>query len=126
MRKCSGVLLVLTLAALLLLLSPSPSPTPPPDAAAPTGPVADLIPDLPGLSLLYPPPANSTAHLSWRLLCPLLSRSDALPGTAVGVLEAAAAWRNLTQAVAAAASGEEEEERPQGPRSRAGSRTALR
>ncbi|KAL6850323.1 hypothetical protein ACP4OV_020950 [Aristida adscensionis] len=111
MRKCSGVLLVLTLAALLLLLSPSPSPTPPPDAAARAAPVPHLLPDLPGLSLLYPPPPNSTAHLSWRLLRPLLSRSDALPGTAAGVLEAAAAWRNLTRAVsvaaAAAAGGEE-------------------
>ncbi|XP_062209737.1 hydroxyproline O-galactosyltransferase GALT3-like isoform X2 [Phragmites australis] len=99
MRKCSGVLLILTLAALLLLFSPSPSPTPPPATAA-AGPVAHLLPSLPGLSVLYPPPANSTAHLSWRLLRPLLSRSDALPGTAAGVLEAAAAWRNLTLAVA--------------------------
>ncbi|TVU21078.1 hypothetical protein EJB05_30692, partial [Eragrostis curvula] len=99
MRKCSGVLLVLTLAALLLLFSPSPAPTPPPTTAA-AGPVAHLLPSLPGLSVLYPPPANSSAHLSWRLLRPLLLRSDALPGTAEGVLEAASAWRNLTLALA--------------------------
>uniref|UniRef100_A0A453EXC1 Galectin domain-containing protein n=1 Tax=Aegilops tauschii subsp. strangulata TaxID=200361 RepID=A0A453EXC1_AEGTS len=71
--------------------------------AFPAGSVADLLPSLPGLSGLYPAPANSTAHLSWRLLRPILSRSDAIPGTATGVLEAAAAWRNLTAAVAAAA-----------------------
>ncbi|RLM91183.1 putative beta-1,3-galactosyltransferase 16 [Panicum miliaceum] len=106
MRKCSGVLLILTL-AVVLLLSPSPSPVPPPTTAA-TGPVAHLLPSLPGLSDLYPPPANSTAQLSWALLRPLLRRSDALPGTAAGVLEAADAWRNLTLAVAdAAAAGEE-------------------
>uniref|UniRef100_A0A453SBL9 Galectin domain-containing protein n=1 Tax=Aegilops tauschii subsp. strangulata TaxID=200361 RepID=A0A453SBL9_AEGTS len=71
--------------------------------AFPAGSVADLLPSLPGLSGLYPAPANSTAHLSWRLLRPILSRSDAIPGTAAGVLEAAAAWRNLTATVAAAA-----------------------
>ncbi|KAF0901764.1 hypothetical protein E2562_006229 [Oryza meyeriana var. granulata] len=100
MRKCTGVLLILALAVPLLLLSPSPSTAPPPAAA---GPVAHLLPSLPGLSRLYPPPANSTAHHTWRLLRPLLLRSDALPGTATGVLEAADAWRNLTLAVAASA-----------------------
>ncbi|KAJ1283626.1 hypothetical protein BS78_03G142500 [Paspalum vaginatum] len=112
MRKCSGVLLIFTLAVGLLLLSPSPSPTPPPTAAT-ADPVAHLLPSLPGLSDLYPPAANSTAQLSWGLLRPLLCRSDALPGTAAGVLEAADAWRNLTVAVAAAAAGDEG--RPQGP-----------
>ncbi|EEE54468.1 hypothetical protein OsJ_01566 [Oryza sativa Japonica Group] len=105
MRKCTGVLLILTLAVLLLLLSPSPSTAPPPAATAAGGPAARLLPTLPGLSRLYPPPANSTAHHSWRLLRPLLLRSDALPGTAAGVLEAADAWRNLTLAVAASAAG---------------------
>ncbi|KAK3160771.1 hypothetical protein QOZ80_1BG0064210 [Eleusine coracana subsp. coracana] len=99
MGKCSGVVLILTLAAVLLLFSPSPAPTPPP-ATAEVGPIAHLLPSLPGLSDLYPPPANSTSHLSWRFLRPLLLRSDALPGTAEGVLEAASAWRNLTLAVA--------------------------
>lgn len=106
MRKCSGVVVILALAVLLFLLSPSPSTIPPP-ATAVTGPVAHLLPSLPGLSRLYPPPANSTAHFSWRLLRPILSRSDALSGTAAGVLEAAAAWRNLTLAVAAAAGSKE-------------------
>ncbi|CAM0881128.1 unnamed protein product [Alopecurus aequalis] len=102
MRKCSGVILILSLAALLFLLSPSPFTTHQPASRA-AGPVAHLLPSLPGLSGLYPPPANSTAHLSWLLLRPILSRSDAIPGTAAGVLEAAAAWRNLTVALAAAA-----------------------
>ena len=102
MRKCSGVILIVSLAALLFLLSPSPFTTHQP-ATRDGGPVAPLLPSLPGLSGLYPPPANSTAHLTWRLLRPILSRSDAIPGTAAGVLEAAAAWRNLTVAVAAAA-----------------------
>ncbi|KAI5017134.1 hypothetical protein ZWY2020_037512 [Hordeum vulgare] len=101
MRNCSGVILIVSLAALLLLLSPSPFTAHQP-ATFPAGPVADLLPSLPGLSGLYPAPANSTAHLSWHLLRPILSRSDAIPGTAAGVLEAAAAWRNLTAAVAAA------------------------
>ncbi|CAO2208082.1 unnamed protein product [Urochloa humidicola] len=114
MRKCSGVLLILTLAVALLLLSPSPSPTPPP-TAAPAGPVAHLLPSLPGLSDLYPAPANSTAHLSWAHLGPLLRRSDALPGTATGVLEAADAWRNLTLAMSAAAAAGEEGRAKQAP-----------
>ncbi|XP_044958084.1 hydroxyproline O-galactosyltransferase GALT3 [Hordeum vulgare subsp. vulgare] len=101
MRNCSGVILIVSLAALLLLLSPSPFTAHQP-ATFPAGSVADLLPSLPGLSGLYPAPANSTAHLSWHLLRPILSRSDAIPGTAAGVLEAAAAWRNLTAAVAAA------------------------
>lgn len=113
MKKCSGVLFILTLAVVLFLLSPSPSPTPPPNTA-PNGPITDLLPTLPGLSDLYPPAPNSTAHLSWGLLRPLLCRSDALPGTSAGVLEAAEAWRNLTLAVTAAAS--EEEARLQGLR----------
>jgi hypothetical protein len=112
MRKCSGLLLILTLTVVLLLLSPTPSPAPPPTTAA-TGPVAHLLPFLPGLSDLYPPHANSTAQLSWGLLRPLLCRSDALPGTATGILEAADAWRNLTLAVAAAAAADEG--RAQGP-----------
>nr|CAB3473051.1 unnamed protein product [Digitaria exilis] len=113
MRKCSGVLLILTL-AVVLLLSPSPSPVPPPTTTA-SVPVAHLLPSLPGLSDLYPPLANSTAQLSWGLLRPLLSRSDALPGTAAGVLEAADAWRNLTRAVSVAAAVAGEEGRTGGP-----------
>lgn len=107
MRNCSGVILIVSLAALLLLLSPSPFTTHQP-ATYPAGSVADLLPSLPGLSGLYPAPANSTAHLSWHLLRPILSRSDAIPGTAAGVLEAAAAWRNLTIAVAAATGSNQE------------------
>ncbi|KAG8052192.1 hypothetical protein GUJ93_ZPchr0001g31485 [Zizania palustris] len=107
MRKCTGVLLILVLAGLLLFLSPSPSSSPPPATAA-TGPVAHLLPSLPGISHLYPPPVDSSSHHSWRLLRPLLMRSDALPGTSTGVLEAADAWRNLTLAVAAAAGGPKE------------------
>ncbi|XP_047060246.1 hydroxyproline O-galactosyltransferase GALT3-like [Lolium rigidum] len=102
MRKCSGVIFILSLAALLFLLSPSPLTTHHPATTA-AGPIAYILPSLPGLSGLYPPPTNSTSHLSWRLLRPILSRSDAIPGTAAGVLEAAHAWRNLTVAVAAAA-----------------------
>ncbi|KAM0846344.1 hypothetical protein ACQ4PT_055722 [Festuca glaucescens] len=102
MRKCSGVIFIVSLAALLFILSPSPLTTHHPATTA-AGPIAYILPSLPGLSGLYPPPTNSTAHLSWRLLRPILSRSDAIPGTATGVLEAAAAWRNLTVAVAAAA-----------------------
>ncbi|KAM3406763.1 hypothetical protein ACQJBY_000684 [Aegilops geniculata] len=110
MRNCSGVILIVSLAALLFLLSPSPLTTHQP-ATFPAGSVADLLPSLPGLSGLYPAPANSTAHLSWHLLRPIFSRSDAIPGTAAGVLEAAAAWRNLTAAVAAAAAGSSQETR---------------
>uniref|UniRef100_A0ACD5VV39 Uncharacterized protein n=1 Tax=Avena sativa TaxID=4498 RepID=A0ACD5VV39_AVESA len=102
MRKCSGLIFIISLASLLFLLSPSPFTTHQ-SATRAAGPVAQLLPSLPGLSGLYPTPTNSTAHLSWRLLRPILSRSDAIPGTAAGVLEAAAAWRNLTVAVAAAA-----------------------
>lgn len=114
MGKCSGVVLILSLAVVFFLFSPSPAPTPPPATAA-TSPVAHLLPSLPGLSDLYPPPANSTAHLSWRLLRPLLLRSDALPGTAEGVLQAASAWRNLTLVVS------EEERRTRGPLGRGAS-----
>jgi hydroxyproline O-galactosyltransferase 2/3/4/5/6 len=114
MRKCSGVFLVLTLAAVLLLFSPSPAPAPRP-ATTSFSPVAHLLHSIPGLSILYPPPANSSAHLSWRLLRLLLLRSDALPGTAEGVLEAALAWRNLTLAVA------EERRRARGPLGRVAS-----
>lgn len=96
------MILITSLAALLFLLSPSTLTTPH-RATFAAGSVAHLLPSLPGLSGLYPPPANSTAHLSWHLLRPVLSRSDAIPGTAAGVLEAASAWRNLTVALAAAA-----------------------
>jgi hypothetical protein len=102
MRKCSGVIFIVSLAALLFLLSPSPLTTHHPATTA-AGPIAYILPSVPGLSGLYPPPTNSTSHLSWRLLRPILSRSDAIPGTAAGVLEAAHAWRNLTVAVAVAA-----------------------
>uniref|UniRef100_A0ACD5VL31 Uncharacterized protein n=1 Tax=Avena sativa TaxID=4498 RepID=A0ACD5VL31_AVESA len=109
MRKCSGLIFIISLASLLFLLSPSPF-TAHQSATRAAGPVAQLLPSLPGLASLYPTPTNSTAHLSWRLLRPILSRSDAIPGTAAGVLEAAAAWRNLTVAVAAAAASRSNQE----------------
>ncbi|OAY69800.1 putative beta-1,3-galactosyltransferase 16 [Ananas comosus] len=129
MKKWTGGTLILSLALLLALryalLPFSSSTTATTPAAADADADADgatsaaapprrsrrrrpahLLSSLPGLDDLFPPP-NSTVEpqlghqskLVWRHMRPLLARSDALPATADGVREGAAAYLELAAAL---------------------------
>nr|XP_029118836.1 hydroxyproline O-galactosyltransferase GALT3 isoform X3 [Elaeis guineensis] len=130
MKKWTGGSVILALALLLFLryaLLPSSSSAataaaaasprrqprrsrPPPHPSL--SPKPHLLLSLPGLDVLFPSP-NSTrspqldpsSKLAWAHMRPLLLRSDALPATADGVREAAAAWTELLAALDAEIGG---------------------
>ncbi|KAJ0980554.1 hypothetical protein J5N97_008809 [Dioscorea zingiberensis] len=112
MKKWCGGSLILFLAVLLTLsytLFPSSLKAPPPSSSAATAaagihtppsppppPKPHLLPSLPGLADLFSPsPLVPDPNLAWSQMRTLLSRSDAISGTADGLREAAVAWREL-------------------------------
>ncbi|XP_039127925.1 hydroxyproline O-galactosyltransferase GALT3 [Dioscorea cayenensis subsp. rotundata] len=107
MKRWCGGSLILFLALMLTLsytLFPSTIKAPPPSSAAgihpppspPPPPKPQLLVSLPGLADLFSRSFLGLDHnLAWSHLRTLLSRSDAISGTADGVREGAVAWREL-------------------------------